>query len=236
MREAWLSDLGGTLAPMLDLVLPLQCGGCDAAATAWCEACARDLAVRPDEPHLVVPRLDPGVPVLSLGRYAGPRRKAIVALKEHGRADLQRPLAAALGTAIVQLLTWGLLDAPLTLVPAPTRRSAARRRGGDPVTRIARGAVAAATPAAIPAPGGGRPLLTVAPVLRFTAFTRDSVGLSPAARQRNVAGRVRLAAPVTGPVVIVDDIVTTGATAAESVRVLQTAGIEVVAVLALAHA
>ncbi|MFW0149754.1 ComF family protein [Mycobacterium sp. smrl_JER01] len=219
---------------MLDLVLPLQCGGCDAPATAWCEACARDLKVRPDEPHLVVPRLDPGVPVLSLGRYAGPRRKAIVALKEHGRADLQRPLAAALGTAIVQLLTWGVLDAPLTLVPAPTRRSAARRRGGDPVTRIAR---AAATPAtATPDPGAGRPLLTVAPVLRFTAFTRDSVGLSPAARQRNVAGRVRLAAPVTGPVVIVDDIVTTGATAAESVRVLQTAGIEVVAVLALAHA
>ncbi len=209
---------------MLDLVLPLQCGGCDAAATAWCPACRNELKVKDDEPHLVTPRLDPGVPVLSLGRYAGARRKAIVALKEHGRADLQRPLATALGEALDHLLTWGVLDTSLTLVPAPTRRSAARRRGGDPVTRVARQAA------------DRLPDVTVAPVLRFKAFTRDSVGLSSAGRQRNVAGRVLLTAPVEGPVVVVDDVVTTGATVTESVRVLQTAGTDVVAVLALAHA
>ncbi|MGP4055514.1 ComF family protein [Mycobacterium sp. 4D054] len=209
---------------MLDLVLPLQCGGCDTDGTAWCRNCADDLAVRSDEPHLVTPRIDPGVPVLSLGRYAGPRRKAIVALKERGRADLRHPLAAALSDALAHLLVWGLLDVPLTLVPAPTRRTAARRRGGDPVTRIARDAAA------------GLPGVTVAPVLRFRAFTRDSVGLSPAARQRNVAGRVRVRGPVADPVVVVDDVITTGATAAESVRVLQTIGADVVAVLALANA
>jgi predicted amidophosphoribosyltransferase len=37
-------------------------------------------------------------------------------------------------------------------------------------------------------------------------------------------------------VVLIDDVVTTGATAAESVRVLQTAGVRVTAVLAIAHA
>ena len=78
---------------MLDLVLPLECGGCGARSTRWCDACARDLAVRPDEPHLISPRVDPGVPVFSLGRYAGARREAIVAVKEHGRADLVEPLA-----------------------------------------------------------------------------------------------------------------------------------------------
>ncbi|MDG4664295.1 ComF family protein [Mycobacterium sp. 236(2023)] len=207
---------------MLDLVLPLQCGGCDAAATAWCSDCAKDLLVKKDEPHLVTPRLDPGVPVLSLGRYAGPRRQAIIALKEHGRSDLQHPLAEALHHAIDNLLDWGVLATPLALVPAPTRRSAARRRGGDPVTRIARLAA--------------QPQMEVAPVLRYKAFTRDSVGLSSANRQRNVAGRVRLARPVTGQVVLVDDVVTTGATATESVRVLQTAGADVVAVLTLANA
>lgn len=209
---------------MLDLILPLQCGGCDVAATAWCPACAGELTVKDDEPHLITPRLDPGVPVLSLGRYAGARRKAIVALKEHGRADLQRPLAKALADAIDHLLTWGLVDIPIALVPAPTRRSAARRRGGDPVTRIARQATQRL------------PEATVAPVLRFKAFTRDSVGLSSAARQRNVAGRVLLTGSVPGPVVVVDDVVTTGATVTESVRVLQTSGAAVVAVLALAHA
>ena len=69
---------------MLDLVLPLECGGCGAPSTRWCPACARQLAVKADEPHLITPRVDPGVPVLSLGRYTEARREAIVAVKEHG--------------------------------------------------------------------------------------------------------------------------------------------------------
>lgn len=209
---------------MLDLVLPLQCGGCGAPATAWCPVCAQELTVRPDEPHLITPRLDPGVPVLSLGRYAGARRQAIVALKERGRSDLLDPLGDALRAALEHLLTWGVLDPPLTLVPAPTRRTSARRRGGDPVTGLARRA-------ARDLPG-----LTVAPALRLKSFTRDSVGLSSADRQANIAGRIRLVHPVDGTVVLVDDIVTTGATAAESVRVLQTRTADVAAVVAVAHA
>ena len=206
---------------MLDLILPLECGGCGAPSTRWCAACAAALAVRCDEPHVICPRIDPGVPVFALGRYGGPRRNAIVALKERGRRDLTVPLSAALATGIQHLLTWGVVATPLSVVPAPTRRSAARRRGGDPVTRIA---AAAAGPAA-----------TVAPVLRTTGFVRDSVGLSSAARQRNIAGRVRLSAVPAGEVLVIDDIVTTGATACEAVRVLVGAGARVAAVLTLAH-
>ena len=212
---------------MLDLVLPLECGGCGAPSTRWCEACARGLQVRPDEPHLIAPRVHPGVPVFSLGRYAGARRNAIVAVKEHGRTDLIRPLGAALNAGLRRLLTWGVLDTPLTVVPAPTRRLAARRRGGDPVTRMALAATA-----------GNRDVQVVA-ALRMKALVRDSVGLSSTARQKNVAGRVRLRRStegLVGDVLVVDDIVTTGATAAESVRTLQTSGACVVAVLTLAHA
>jgi predicted amidophosphoribosyltransferase len=167
------------------------------------------------------------VPVFSLGRYAGARRNAIVAVKELGRADLVRPLGRALGAGLRRLLDWGVLEPPLIVVPAPTRRLAARRRGGDPVTRVALAATAA------------DPATAVVRALRMTAFVKDSVGLSSADRQRNVAGRIRLCKPihdVPGDVVVVDDIVTTGATACESVRVLQTSGVPVVAVLALAHA
>ncbi|MCV7067791.1 ComF family protein, partial [Mycolicibacterium farcinogenes] len=71
---------------------------------------------------------------------------------------------------------------------------------------------------------------------RLRPWVRDSVGLSGAARQRNIAGRVRQVRPVAGEVVLVDDIVTTGATAAESVRTLTRGGAEVVAVVAIAHA
>ena len=186
-----------------------------------------ELAVRPDEPHLISPRVDPGVPVFSLGRYAGARREAIVAVKEHGRADLVAPLAVALRAGLAQLLTWGVVDIPLTVVPAPTRRWAARRRGGDPVTRVAVAATARHRG------------VNVVQALRTRALVADSVGLSSADRQRNIAGRVKVVRPVNetaGEVLVVDDIVTTGATACESVRVLQTAGATVVAVLAVANA
>ena len=221
-----MSDLTATLKPMLDLVLPLECGGCGEPGTRWCPACAAALKVHPDQPHLFAPRTDPGVPVFALGRYAGPRRRAIVALKEHGRVDLVAPLARAVALGIHQLLGWGVLELPLTVVPAPTRRSAARRRGGDPVTRIAVGATSASTD------------LTVLPALRMTGHVRDSVGLTSNARQRNIAGRVRLtrAAAAAADVLLLDDVVTTGATARESVRALVAGGARVAAVLTVSHA
>ncbi|MGV0625047.1 ComF family protein [Mycolicibacter minnesotensis] len=216
---------------MLDAVLPLQCGGCGAPGIRWCDWCAAQLAVGPDQPRLVSPRLDPGVPVFALGRYAGVRRTAIVAVKERGRTDLIAPLALPVEAALQQLVRWRLLDLPLTLIPAPTRGSAARRRGGDPITRIA-AAVA-----------GRHRGITVAPALRMRAFARDSVGLGRGARERNVAGRVLLrrrrlptGSGAVGEVVIVDDVVTTGATLAESVRVLRTAGLPVTAALVIASA
>ena len=180
------------------------------------------MSVRSDQPLLITPRIDPGVPVFSLGRHVGVRRAAIIAVKEHGRSELARPLGQALGAGLRHLVAWGIVTTPVGLVPGPTRRSAARRRGGDPVTAMAK---------AVRVPG-----ITVVPALRMRAFTRDSVGLSAGQRQANIAGRVRVRRPVAGDVVLVDDVVTTGATACESVRALQTAGADVVAVLAVAHA
>ncbi|ORA15281.1 ComF family protein [Mycobacterium asiaticum] len=210
---------------MLDLVLPLQCAGCGAPAARWCASCGRELALKADEPHVVSPRVDPQVPVFALGRYTGARREALLAVKERGRADLIAPLARHLALGIHRLLAWGMVDTPLTVVPAPTRRSAARRRGGDPVARMTRAAVA------------GHPEIAVAAALRMRAFARDSVGLGTAARERNIAGRVLLRGPrPSTEVLIVDDIVTTGATARESVRVLRAAGVRVAAVLTIASA
>ncbi len=208
---------------MLDLFLPAECGGCGAPSSRWCEACAAELSVAADQPHVVNPRIDPEVPVFALGRYANARRQAILALKEHGRADLVAPLASALAVGVHRLLSWGIVETPLTIVPAPSRRSAARRRGGDPVNRLARAAVAQ------------HPEIAVAKVLHIKALTRDSVGLGTAARERNITGRVVLRGrPPRADVMVIDDIVTTGATARESVRVLHAAGVRVAAVLAIA--
>ncbi len=214
---------------VLDAVLPLQCGGCGAPSTRWCAVCSAQLIIGPGEPRVVTPRLDPQVPVFALGRYAGARRQAIVGAKERGRADLLVPLAEALDAAVQRLLCWQIVRTPLTLIPAPTRRSAARRRGGDPITRVA---------AAVAHRRRG---VTVAPVLRMRALARDSVGLGSGARERNVAGQVVLRRRpradlwvAMGDVLVVDDVVTTGATLAESVRVLRHARVPVSAALVIA--
>lgn len=206
---------------MLDLVLPLACGGCGAPSTRWCEACACAFSA---DPVVVTTRFDPGVPVLSLGRYAGARRQAIVTMKDRGRRDLTVPLGLALARGLDRLLRWQLVERPVTLVPAPTRWMSARGRGGDPVTALAM--VAARIPG-----------VQLASMLRMTSGARDSVGLSISARQQNVAGRIALRrGPKPGTeLVLVDDVVTTGATVAESVRVLKSAGFRVAAVLTLTY-
>lgn len=173
---------------------------------------------------MVTTRVDPGVPVLSLGRYAGARRQAIVTMKDRGRRDLTLPLGVALARGVDRLLHWHVIERPVTLVPAPTRWTAARGRGGDPVTAVA--TVATRIPG-----------VRVASLLRTKMGARDSVGLSISARQHNVAGRIalrRTARPGT-ELVLVDDVVTTGATVAESVRVLKQAGFRVAAVLTLTY-
>ena len=197
---------------LLDLMLPLECGGCAAISTRWCQSCAEQLSdlVR------VTPRLDLGVPCWALGSYAGARRRAVIAAKERGRRDLARPLGGALAVALHRLREEGELDppelAPLVLVPAPTRARAARVRGGDPVTAMARVAAVSIR--------GAR----LAPVLTLRGGVRDSVGLSALDRADNLRGRVRCRGTIRGPadtnVVLVDDVLTSGATAAESVRTL----------------
>ncbi|TSD97886.1 ComF family protein [Gordonia rubripertincta] len=215
-------------AAAADLVLPVVCGGCGRPGTPWCAHCE---AAWHDAPVAAHPRISPGVPVWALGRYRGPHRNGIIAVKEHDRRDLIPPLGAALAHAVRMLAGWGELpDADrMALIPAPTRRLSARRRGGDRVTAIAERAA---------------PLLgsrvSVAPLLVTATTARDSAGLDARARARNLAGAVRLrggARPPNGATaLLVDDVLTTGATAAESVSVLHAAGVGVAAVVVLAAA
>lgn len=117
----------------------------------------------------------------------------------------------------------------LCLVPAPSRRSAARLRGGPHVQRLAEHA------ARFLAQRGFA--VQVCPALELAGGARDAVGLNRAEREANLAGKIRYRArqrpPPGVPVVLVDDVVTTGATAAACVRALAAQGIAVAAVLTL---
>ena len=197
------------LPDLVDLVLPSRCVCCGRGGQLWCLDC------RPaSEPE---PVTLPALPsVVAAGEYGGALRSALLAFKERGQRALAGPLAAYLSDAVdVGRRQLGESAHPPLLVPVPSSRSAARQRGGDHLLRLV----------AEVAPQNG---LDVLPALRLAGRGRDSVGLSAAQRSANLAHRMR-AIPVLSdrPVLIVDDIVTTGATLTEASRALQAAGWQV---------
>ena len=222
---------GGTLRNVLDLILPLQCGGCGAPSTRWCDACATELSVAADQPHVVNPRIDPQVPVFALGRYAGARRQAILAMKERGRGDLVAPLARALAAGVHRLLVVGHGRDPAdrrARADAALGGAPARRRPGRPGSRRPRwrGTRRSASPARCAA---GR-----WPATRWAWARPPASAMSRAGC--GCAVDPEIARIEVTEVLVVDDVVTTGATARESVRVLQAAGARVAAVLTIAYA
>jgi predicted amidophosphoribosyltransferase len=140
-------------------------------------------------------------------------RTALLAYKERGVRSLAGPLAGYLGDAVdVASRDLPSPRRPL-LVPVPSSRSAARSRGGDHLRRIASLVAREAE-------------LDWAPVLQLSGRVADSAGLSIAQRSANLANRMVARWPVPGarPVLIIDDIVTTGASLAEAQRALEVAG------------
>jgi predicted amidophosphoribosyltransferase len=218
------------LRPLLDLLLPVECGGCAVPGPLLCPDCAGLLGA----PVRVYPPCCPaGPPVYALGTYRGQLRTALLAYKERGRRDLAGPLGSALASALLRLPS---LERPgsggLWLVPVPSRRVAAARRGGQHMEVLARRAAAVLAGAGVAA--------AVAPALRVGPGVRDSVGLAAAARQANLAGRVlarRAGLPPAGTAaVLVDDVVTTGTTAAACATALLRTGADVPAIVVLAAA
>lgn len=150
-------------------------------------------------------------------------RRAILAYKERGRTSLSRPLGDVLAFTVTRALADSSVPLPgpgepgLVLVPVPSGRRAVRSRGHDPVGRLA-----ARAALALNATGTRTGL---APVLTQVRRVADQAGLDSAARAANLTGSLRCRRPLSGrSVVIVDDVVTTGATLAEAVRAVRAAG------------
>ncbi|MFV0374940.1 ComF family protein [Microbacterium sp.] len=149
-----------------------------------------------------VRRLPSGLEVHSAAVFTGVVARVLRAFKEEGRTALARPLGEALATVVCD-------DA--VVVAVPSSRAALRRRGHAVAELLARR-------------GGLRP----ARVLRSVRSTADQRGLRRRERAENVAGSLEAVRIRGARVVIVDDVVTTGATLDEAARALRAAGAEVV--------
>jgi predicted amidophosphoribosyltransferase len=218
---------GRILGALLDLLLPHPCAACAGPSGPLCADC---LTVLRRRPHRCAPR--PGCPpVWAAGPYAGKYRRVLLAYKEGG-ADA---LAAPLGGWLAAVYTASGLARPDTLlVPVPGRGPPGDPRA--PVARLARACLAEAGGA-----GAGR----VAPLLRYRGRSRRQAGLGRAERLANRAGAlvadrpfpgVGGKAPGTGAggaAVVVDDVLTTGATVAEATRALRARGVPVAGAVVL---
>ena len=217
--------------PLLGLVLPSRCAGCERPGPSLCGGC-RDRLIRLAPP--VCERCGcPGAwPVRRCVECRGRRlaflraraaivyderaRRIVLAWKERGRRDL----AGALAAVVVEVVARPTIDA-VTFVPGDAERT--RERSHVPAERLAREL----------AERWEVPCLRL---LRRVGGAPRQARLPRAARGANVRGAFVATARPPPSVVLVDDVYTTGATATACATVLRRAGARSVEVVCLARA
>jgi ComF family protein len=204
VREAALDALA--------LLLPVECAGCGLPDRGVCADCRA--ALRPEPSGR---RLPDGTPVFSGLDYEGVVRAVILTFKEQGRAELARVLAPALAAAVTE--AGAALDlSGVEVVAVPGSRRARRRRGFDPVSSLVSRA-------------GLDRAQVFAPARPHTA----QKSLSIDERARNLDEVFEVTAPVAGRrFLLVDDVVTTGATLTAAAAALRSAGAVAVAAAVVA--
>lgn len=133
--------------------------------------------------------------------------RVVRALKEDGRTPLARDLAPALRDAVI-CAGW---QPGVLVVPVPTSRAAFRRRGFRVIEVIAR-----------------RAALPLRSLLRPARRTQDQRGLGISARRRNLTDAFVAQDAAGLRVIVIDDVITTGATLEEAARALRAAGATIV--------
>lgn len=242
VREWWRRS---HVAALVDAVLPPACALCgggdlvvgsplcvrcgdwvdESAARAYCPRCGKSLVPFGES----VPVCD-GCErmrfafdsVTRVGAYTGGLRALLTAFKFKGREELDAYFVERLARVIARLAVYDDLDA---LVAVPTCWRHRLVRAFHPATAMAK-------------PLARRSGIPLAPLLVRSGGPHQ-IGLSFTARHANVRGRFRMARGCSAPgakILLLDDVMTTGATANECARVLKKAGADEVHVAIIARA
>ncbi len=174
----------------------------------------------------------PFVRAVSYGRYEGRMRDAIHAFKYQRLHSLARRLGGMLASAIGQLADEA--PAEMLVVPVPLHRSKYAQRGFNQARLLASHALAALRRTH----PEWRLTLAASTIVR-QRVTHSQAGLTPRERRKNVRGAFVVPNPkaiTRKHILVIDDILTTGATARSVAQALLRAGAENVWVATLARA
>lgn len=217
------------ISAALEVLLPVSCAVCDVPGAALCRGCRlllRRSTVRPRE--IPVPRglAAVGTRVWSAGSYEHELAACLLSFKNGGRTDL----APVLATVLTGVLLRAFKDAapigtPVLWVPVPTSARARWKRWFDPVQDILSRASL---------PPGTRIHRGLVHRHRSPLGSNSQKSLDVAHRARAIRGSMRAEGVRGATCFVVDDVMTTGATAAEAVSVLHGAGARVAGVVVLA--
>jgi ComF family protein len=205
------------LGSILQLLSPPFCAACDAPLADDGLLCAGCDAGDPFEQR----DAGEGFRLITTGLHEGALAQAIRRFKYGARPDLARPI----GARVARALTGAHVEGPACLVPVPLHPRRLAERGYNQSALIAGHAATVL--------GWSVHALALARV----HDTPHQAGLDRADRLVNVAGAFVARASLPGArVVLVDDVVTTGATSLACAAALRGAGADVVAIVAVARA
>lgn len=216
-----------------DLVVGGRCIGCERPGRLLCHDCHATLPARarPSPPTPAPPGI---VPAFAAGPYEGTLKQLVIGLKEHQLLGLRRPLAGLLALAVLEAMAQTGAG-PTILVPVPSRPASVRERGLDSTAAITRRAAAILRQHGV----GVRHHR----LLRTRPGVADQAGLDSRQRRANLDGSITC--PASGirtlarmvpraRFIVCDDVITTGATAREAQRALESVGLEVSAIATVA--
>ena len=203
---------------LAELIFPSRCIGCSQLGISICSICRKNW-----HPHIYkrgLKVLGNDYPVISSIEYSPIASRVLMKSKESNHIAADQLLIKAIAHSLQFFLkNYGSGD----LVAIPSRISATRKRGRNFMQEITRSVANLES-------------LEYQELLHHKRAVRDQSQLNSQQRLSNVAGafsaKTNLAAAAgrgnTEPLIIVDDLVTTGATLAEAIRALRTAGFTVI--------
>lgn len=216
----------------LDLFLGSRCVGCGSPGRMLCAQCRAGLS-RTARTAWPTPVPDGLVAPWVTESYDGAVRALVVGHKDRGQWGHRRLLGELLAIAVLGATAGLDPDVPVLLVPVPSRPGAGRQRGYEATAAVVRAAAAHVRP---------RRRVAVA-ALVVSRGAADQAGLDARGRASNVSHSMHCPSATlaragrrwpSAHVVVCDDVVTTGSTAREAQRALESVGLPPVAIAAVA--